>query len=89
MPVPLPGLTGLKVTFRGVRGSTPSPGSLTARYGGNTSCVEVRASDEILILDAGSGIRSLGTALVSEFGAMPIAASLLISHTHWDHIQGL
>jgi phosphoribosyl 1,2-cyclic phosphodiesterase len=49
----------------------------------------VRASDEILILDAGSGIRNLGTDLVSEFGAMPIAASLLISHTHWDHIQGL
>src|SRR5437899_4714477 len=79
----------MKIRFRGVRGSTASPGSVTARYGGNTSCVEVRAGDEILILDAGTGIRSLGGDLVSEFGARPIEASVLISHTHWDHIQGL
>lgn len=79
----------MTIRFRGVRGSTPSPGSMTARYGGNTSCVEIRAGNEILILDAGTGIRSLGTDLVREFGSRSIKASILISHTHWDHIQGL
>ena len=61
----------------------------TARYGGNTSCVELRAGGEILSLDAGSGIRSLGSDLNEEFGARPIVVNLLISLTHWDHIQGL
>jgi phosphoribosyl 1,2-cyclic phosphodiesterase len=79
----------IKIRFRGVRGSTPSPGPTTARYGGNTSCIEVRAGSDILILDAGTGIRSLGADLVGEFGLRPIHASVLISHTHWDHIQGL
>jgi phosphoribosyl 1,2-cyclic phosphodiesterase len=60
-----------------------------SRYGGNTSCVEVRSGDELLILDAGTGIRNLGEDLRVEFGARAIRASLLISHTHWDHIQGL
>ena len=83
-----PCLTTISVRFRGVRGSTPSPGLHTARYGGNTACVELRAGDEILILDAGSGIRALGADLAAEFGARPIKATLLISHTHWDHIQG-
>jgi phosphoribosyl 1,2-cyclic phosphodiesterase len=62
---------------------------MTAQYGGNTSCIEVRAGSEILILDAGTGIRSLGADLTKEFGSRPIHASILISHTHWDHIQGL
>lgn len=79
----------LVVSLRGVRGSLPSPGGNTARFGGNTSCVEVRAGHEILILDAGTGIRALGADLVAEFGSRPIEATLLISHTHWDHIQGL
>jgi phosphoribosyl 1,2-cyclic phosphodiesterase len=79
----------MKVRFRGVRGSTPSPGAMTVRYGGNTSCVELRADDEILILDAGTGIRCLGADLIKEFGSRPINLSILISHTHWDHIQGL
>lgn len=79
----------LSLVFHGVRGSTPSPGNVTARYGGNTSCVEIRTADQILILDAGTGIRGLGEKLVAEFGAKPVKASLLISHTHWDHIQGL
>src|SRR5438105_15338766 len=77
------GLTRISVRFRGVRASTPSPGLRTARYGGNTSCVELRAGDEILILDAGSGLRSLGADLSAEFGARPIKATILISHTHW------
>ncbi len=79
----------LTVRFRGVRGSIPSPGPETARYGGNTSCVELRTGSDILILDAGSGIRSLGNDLIQELGARPIEANLLITHTHWDHIQGL
>jgi phosphoribosyl 1,2-cyclic phosphodiesterase len=79
---------GLTVRFRGVRGSIPSPGRETARYGGNTSCIEVRCDGRLLILDAGSGIRSLGNDLQREFGEEPIQADVLISHTHWDHIQG-
>ncbi len=59
------------------------------RYGGNTSCVEVRADGEIIVLDAGTGIRSLGLALEKEFGSQTIKLTLLITHTHWDHIQGL
>jgi phosphoribosyl 1,2-cyclic phosphodiesterase len=72
----------------GVRGSIPVPGPGTVRYGGNTACVEVRADDELIILDAGSGIRELGRALENEFGSRPINLSLLITHVHWDHIQG-
>ena len=64
----------------------PGPGTL--RYGGNTTCVELRADDEIIVLDAGSGIRPLGIALQKEFQARPIKLSLLITHAHWDHIQG-
>ncbi len=78
-----------RIKFWGVRGSIPTPGPGTVRYGGNTSCVEVRAEGEIIILDAGSGIRLLGQSLQHEFGSDPIDLSLLISHTHWDHIQGL
>ena len=77
-----------QIKFWGVRGSIPTPGSATVVYGGNTSCVEVRADGEIIILDAGSGLRPLGLALVNEFENRPINATLLISHTHWDHIQG-
>lgn len=87
MPDPAP--PALSVRFRGVRGSIPSPGFQTARYGGNTSCVELRAGESILVLDAGSGLRNLGTDLTKEFGFRPINADVLISHTHWDHIQGL
>ena len=60
----------------------------TLRYGGNTTCVEVRADGEIIVLDAGTGIRGLGAALEKEFGGRPIKISLLITHMHWDHIQG-
>jgi len=72
----------------GVRGSIPVPGPATVRYGGNTTCVEVRADGELIVLDAGSGIRGLGLALETEFGSRPINLSLLITHVHWDHIQG-
>jgi phosphoribosyl 1,2-cyclic phosphodiesterase len=72
-----------------VRGSIPTPGRGTVRYGGNTTCVEVRIDDDIIILDAGTGLRLLGRSLLAEFGKQPLNLTLLISHTHWDHIQGL
>ena len=78
-----------RVRLWGVRGSIPVPGPATVRYGGNTSCVELRADGEIIILDAGTGIRALGRALDKEFGAASMKLTLLITHTHWDHIQGL
>ena len=74
--------------FWGVRGSIPTPGPSTLRYGGNTTCIELRIGSEMIVIDAGSGIRALGGSLVREFGAEPISLSVLITHTHWDHIQG-
>lgn len=86
----------MKLRFWGVRGSFPVPGNSTARYGGNTSCVEVRCADGShpdaprLILDAGTGLRRLGKEMMqSEFAEGAGTAHLLVSHTHWDHIQGL
>ncbi len=78
-----------RLKFWGTRGSISVPGPSTLRYGGNTTCLEVRADGEIIVLDAGSGIRSLGIALEKEFRSEPIKLSLLITHAHWDHIQGL
>ena len=72
-----------------MRGSIPTPGPATVRYGGNTSCVEVRSGDDIIILDAGTGLRALGRALLAEFKNKPLSLTLLLTHTHWDHIQGL
>lgn len=83
------GETGAWFRFWGVRGSVPTPGPGTVRYGGNTSCVEVRAAGQIIILDAGTGLRPLGRALLEEFGSRPLQLTLLLTHTHWDHIQGL
>lgn len=77
-----------RLKFWGVRGSIPAPGPRTVYYGGNTSCVEIRADGELIILDAGTGIRELGQALQKEWGNEPMRLNLLISHTHWDHIQG-
>jgi phosphoribosyl 1,2-cyclic phosphodiesterase len=77
------------ITFWGTRGSIPTPGPQTARYGGNTACVAVAGrKDELVILDAGSGIRPLGRDLLRS-GNSGINADILLSHTHWDHIQGL
>ncbi|MGH9863005.1 MAG: response regulator [Candidatus Acidiferrales bacterium] len=78
----------LCVKFWGTRGSIPTPGPATARYGGNTSCVEVRSGETILMLDAGSGAREMGLALAREFSGRPLDLHVFISHTHWDHIQG-
>lgn len=79
----------LTIRFRGVRGSIPAPAPENMRYGGNTSCLELRYGDQLLILDAGSGIRSLGDDLINVADGKPIEATLLLSHSHWDHIQGL
>jgi len=76
----------VKVTFWGVRGSIAAPGRATADYGGNTSCVEIQAGAEKLILDCGTGIRELGRHLMAS--GEPISATILLSHSHWDHIQG-
>ncbi|MBF0309773.1 MAG: MBL fold metallo-hydrolase [Magnetococcales bacterium] len=77
----------MKITFRGVRGSIAVPGEKTVRTGGNTSCIEVRTdTGELLILDAGTGIFALSQTL---FGQLPLTMHLFITHTHWDHIQGL
>src|SRR6188472_4077140 len=76
----------MKVKLWGTRGSIPSPGPETIRYGGNTSCVGVTLADgSMLALDAGTGIRSLGLALAAE----PARLHILLTHLHLDHIQGL
>jgi len=77
----------MRVKFWGVRGSVATPGPTTVKYGGNTACVEVRMDDQLVVLDAGTGIRTFGLDLLrrQERGRI----HLLISHPHWDHIQGL
>jgi phosphoribosyl 1,2-cyclic phosphodiesterase len=81
----------VEATFWGVRGSIPAPGPETNRYGGNTSCVSVHArSGALVIIDMGTGLMPLGNALMADaFGAGAGVATILLSHTHWDHIQGL
>lgn len=74
-----------EIKFWGVRGSIPCPGKETVRYGGNTSCVEMRVNQERLIFDGGTGLRILGESMLSE---MPITGHLFFTHSHWDHIQG-
>jgi len=79
----------VRIRFWGTRGSIATPGLQTARYGGNTSCVEVRSSrGTLLVLDCGTGAYPLGRMLMSR-GGNGLRGSLLISHTHWDHIQGI
>lgn len=77
----------MKIRFWGVRGSIASPGPKTVRYGGNTTCIEIRTdNNELIILDAGTGIFPLSQSLLAE---LPMTANVLITHSHWDHIQGL
>ena len=73
------------VRFWGVRGSIPVPGPSFVEIGGNTSCIEVRAGSELLIFDAGTGLRALGNKLMQE---LPVVARMFFTHVHWDHIQG-
>jgi phosphoribosyl 1,2-cyclic phosphodiesterase len=81
----------MKVRFWGVRGSIPAPGPDTIRYGGNTSCVSVHTRNGgLVIIDMGTGLMHLGNALMAgAFGKGQGRAAILLSHTHWDHIQGL
>jgi len=76
------------VRFWGVRGSIPTPGPATVYYGGNTSCVELRLAGQLVILDAGSGVRELGDQLMREFPGKSLDLTMLLTHSHWDHIQG-
>lgn len=77
----------MKVTCWGTRGSIPAPGPDTVRYGGNTTCVELRLRDKTcMIFDAGTGIRKLGMWLLKQ--GEPIQTSIFFTHAHWDHIQG-
>ena len=79
----------MKFKFWGVRGSIPSPGPRTARYGGNTTCIEVRTdNDTLIILDGGTGLFSLAQSLI-QHKTKPIHANIFITHSHWDHIHGL
>ena len=79
----------MRLKFWGVRGSTPTPHPDNLRYGGNTPCLELRSdAGTLLIVDCGTGLRMLGKALLKEFGSRPLSAHILISHFHWDHIQG-
>lgn len=82
--------TPVSITFWGTRGSISTPGSSTEKYGGNTPCVSVRHGQQSIILDAGTGIRALGIRLASQIRIEgPGTQHILLSHTHWDHIQGL
>jgi phosphoribosyl 1,2-cyclic phosphodiesterase/CheY-like chemotaxis protein len=77
----------MRLRFWGTRGSIPVPGPHTTRYGGNTSCVQVVSNNVLIILDCGTGVRELGLNLLKTHEP-PIEAHILLSHTHWDHIQG-
>lgn len=78
----------MRIKFWGTRGSIPVPGKNTLKYGGNTPCIEIyNGGDEITIIDAGSGIRELGIEIIKNPLIKKI--NILISHFHWDHIQGL
>ena len=78
------------VNFWGVRGSIPTPERRNSRYGGNTTCIEIRlANGTLIILDCGSGLRALGKNLRREFGTQPIVGYVFLTHFHWDHIQGI
>ena len=82
----MPSNRDMLVKFWGVRGSIACPGAATARYGGNTSCVELQCGEHLLIFDAGTGLRELGNALKLNDG---VQASIFLSHCHFDHICGL
>ncbi|MCY7379396.1 MAG: MBL fold metallo-hydrolase [Gemmatimonadaceae bacterium] len=80
----------LTLRFWGTRGSIPSPGLATSRYGGNTPCVELRtAGGRLVILDAGTGIRELGRSLMAGANGEGVEGDIFLTHAHWDHIQGI
>ena len=80
----------MRVRFWGVRGSTPTPEHRNSRYGGNTTCLELRLDNGTLVIfDCGSGLRSLGKSLLREYSQDPIHGYVFLTHFHWDHIQGI
>src|ERR1039457_7315913 len=79
----------LRLKFWGVRGTTPTPVPSHLGYGGNTTCLEVRSGDEIIMIDAGTGSRQFGACLQNEFDGVNLELHVLMTHFHWDHIQGL
>ena len=80
----------LQVRFWGVRGSIPTPQPENLGFGGNTTCIEVRQpSGQVLIIDGGTGLRYLGVTLAHEFAGQNLSLKFLMTHFHWDHIQGL
>src|SRR5262245_50201224 len=85
-------MTTMTVRIWGARGTIACAGPATQRYGGNTSCVEVRCGERVLILDAGTGLRGLGEALMAQRGRPQgggLTADLLLTHCHFDHMLGL
>eukprot|EP00035_Acanthoeca_spectabilis_P003977 m.97336 g.97336 ORF g.97336 m.97336 type:complete len:694 (+) comp12395_c0_seq1:466-2547(+) len=78
----------MRVKFWGTRGSIAKAGPTTVRFGGNTSCIEVRTKKSLIILDCGTGAHGLGQSLLAQ-GPLPLKGHILITHTHWDHIQGI
>jgi phosphoribosyl 1,2-cyclic phosphodiesterase len=79
----------LSVRFWGVRGSIPCPGAATVEFGGNTSCLEIRADEKLVVIDFGTGIKPFGDWLMAnDFKKGPINADFFITHTHWDHMMG-
>lgn len=81
---------GISARFWGVRGSTPTPAAENMRFGGNTACLEIcLPSGEILIIDGGTGARQLGAKLIQEAKGEPLSLNFLLTHFHWDHIQGI
>lgn len=81
----------IRVRFWGVRGSVPCPGPATVKFGGNTSCLELRFGEEdrLIVIDAGTGIRELaGHIMKNDLPRGPIKTDLFLTHTHWDHIMG-
>ncbi len=78
----------LFVKFWGTRGSIPTPGHRTERYGGNTPCLELRTDEVLIACDGGTGLREMGIDLMRRFGPKPVTVHLFFSHPHWDHIQG-
>jgi phosphoribosyl 1,2-cyclic phosphodiesterase len=80
----------IRVKFWGTRGSIPTPGRDTVRYGGNTPCLELRTADDwLIVLDAGTGMRPLGRSLMERANGAAIRGDIFLTHAHWDHIQGM
>ncbi len=81
--------TQSRLTFWGCRGSIPTPGADTVVFGGNTSCVSIEHGQHLMVFDAGTGMRTLGQHLISRPDLASLQGHIFLSHTHWDHIQGL